>query len=136
MIQTALMTILLCLGNPSTNIDFDFHIQSTISVQNLSKNWKFKKYKFWMYSEAPSQKEKNDYIHLSSNMTFTSRSMGEYDIGKWRLDTKKKRIYLSKKNATGELIFIIDDLSDKQLVLIIDDPSDSDAQYLKIYFKN
>ncbi len=96
----------------------------------------FEKYKVFHFTEAPAPEEKNDYIHLKPDMTFSSISEGIYETGKWRLDVGKKRIYLSNKNKKGELVFIIDDLSPKQLVLIIDDPSDSDAQYLKIYFKN
>lgn len=109
---------------------------SKINVQNLSKKWELDYYKFYFFSEDPAEEEKNDYIHLKSDMTYSSISEGEYDAGKWRLDIAQKRIFLSNNNEEGELRLIIDDLSANQLVLIIDDPSDSYAQYLKIFFKN
>ena len=68
------------------------------------------KYKFWFYTESPSEKEKSDYINLKNDMTFSSVSEGDFDTGKWRLYSSKKRIYLSKKNEKRELIFIINQL--------------------------
>lgn len=116
------------------------HINATsestyITIQNLSKKWKLDKYKVSFFSEAPAENEKNDYIHLKSDLTFDSISEGEIEAGSWRLDAIKKRIHLSKNNEEGEIVFIIDKLKTKKLVLIIDDPSDSDAKHLKIHFK-
>jgi hypothetical protein len=108
---------------------------SNITVQNLSKKWKLEVYKVYFFSEAPAENEKNDYIYLKSDLTFDSVSEGKFEAGRWRLDAKRKRIYLSKKNEVGEIVFIIEELEPKKLVLVIDDPSDSDAQYLKIHFK-
>ncbi len=108
---------------------------SNITIQNLSKKWKLEVYKVYFFSEAPAENEKNDYIYLKSDLTFDSVSEGKFEAGNWRLNAKKKRIYLSKKNEAGEIVFIIDELETKKLVLVIDDPSDSDAQYLKIHFK-
>ncbi|MFT6335326.1 MAG: hypothetical protein ACI86M_001455 [Saprospiraceae bacterium] len=117
----------------------DYHITSSqgssITIQNLSKKWKLDKYKVSFFSEDPAQNEKDDYINLKSDLTFESISEGEFGVGSWRLNGKKKRIYLSKENEEGEIVFIIDKLRTKKLILIIDDPSDSDAQYLKIHFK-
>ena len=109
---------------------------TTLNVQNLSKKWIFEKYTVSWFTENPSEKEKNDYIHLSSNMTFSSISEGEYEKGSWKLNASKKRIFLSKKNEKGHLTFIVNELTKNKLVLVIDDPSDEDAQYLKIHFKN
>lgn len=126
--------ILLLAGSSYQSIS---NIEGTsITIQNLSKKWNLEKYKVSFFEEAPEEKEKNDYIHLKSDMTFSSISEGAFEIGTWRLDVKKKRIYLSEKGAEGELVFIINNLSSQKLVLIIDDPADSDAQYLKIHFKN
>lgn len=121
--------------SPSSNHFITTSRGGKITIQNLAKKWKLDKYKVSFFSEAPAENEKNDYIHLKSDMTFDSISEGVFEGGNWRLDAKKQRIYLSKKNETGELVFIIDELKPKKLVLIIDDPSDSDAQYLKIHFK-
>lgn len=109
---------------------------TTLNVQNLSKKWAFEKYMISWYSESPSEKEKKDYIQLSSNMTFTSISEGKYEKGNWKLNASKKRILLSSKNEKGYLTFIVDELTSNKLILVIDDPSDEDAQYLKIHFKN
>lgn len=105
-----------------------------ITIQSLSKKWTLSHYSVGWFTEEPSQKEKNDYIHLSSNMTFTSISEGVFEKGTWTL--KGKRIILSKNKEKESLTFIVEELTNKELVLIIDDPSDPDAKYLNIHFKN
>lgn len=107
-----------------------------ITIQNLSKHWKLDKYQYFIFSEAPAEKEKNDYLHFQSDRTFTSVTEGVFDAGQWRLDAPAKRIYLSQENEEGTLVLLISALSPHQLVLLIDDPLDSDAKHLKIYFKN
>lgn len=119
-----------------SSISFSTEAQSNgFTVQNLSKKWKLEKYKVFYFSEQPTEKEKNDYIHLKPDMTFSSISEGVYEEGSWQLDAKKSRIFLAKEKEEKELIFIVNDLSENELVLIIDDPNDEDAQYLKIHFK-
>ncbi|MFT5254238.1 MAG: hypothetical protein ACI87N_003305 [Flavobacteriales bacterium] len=120
---------------PTKNHTITTSTDANITVQNLSKKWRLDKYKVSFFSEAPAENEKDDYIYLKPDLTFDSISEGKFEAGRWRLDAKKKRIYLSKKNEAGEIVFIIDELKPEKLVLIIDDPSDSDAQYLKIHFK-
>ena len=107
---------------------------NAITIQNLSKKWELSHYSVGWFTEEPSQKEKDDYIHLSSNMTFTSISEGVFEKGSWIL--KGNRIILSNNNEKDSLTFIVEDLTKKELVLIIDDPSDPDAKYLNIRFKN
>ncbi|MEM1324262.1 MAG: hypothetical protein AAGG75_28645 [Bacteroidota bacterium] len=120
----------------TSGLFFIHHNQDTISVTSLSKKWTLSEYKYLTFSQAPSKKERNDYLHLQSDMTFSAVTEGVKEWGKWRLDAKKKRIYLSQEGQAGELIMIIDDLSPKQLVLIIDDPSDEDTKHLKICYKS
>ncbi|MFK7905112.1 MAG: hypothetical protein AB8B69_08305 [Chitinophagales bacterium] len=113
------------------------YAQSTgLNTQNLSKKWKLDKYTYSIFSENPSEKEKNDYLHLKSDMTFDDVSEGEKDSGQWRLNIPEKRIYLSKNGEEGELVLIIDGLFENQLILIIEDPSDEDADNFKIHFKS
>tara|TARA_B110000285_G_C14967475_1_gene534813 strand:- start:214 stop:636 length:423 start_codon:yes stop_codon:yes gene_type:complete len=132
---TLLLLVASVQFHPTKNYLITTSQGSNLTIQNLSKKWKLDKYKVSFFSEAPAENEKNDYIYLKSDLTFDSISEGEFEAGRWRLDAKKKRIYLSKKNEVGEIVFIIDEIEPKKLVLIIDDPSDSDAQYLKIHFK-
>ena len=134
LIKIILLSMFVTVGLHQLDVFQTRNINNSITIQNLSKKWQLEKYKVFFYQEAPAENEKNDYIHLNDNMTFTSVSEGVFDEGNWRLDVAKKRLYLSKQKEEGELVLIIDDLKEKQLVLIIDDPSDSDAQYLKIYF--
>lgn len=109
-------------------------VDTEISIENLSKKWILTEYSVGWFSEKPSKKEQNDYIHLSSNMTFNSISEGVFEKGTWRL--KGNRIILSKNNEKKPLTFIVKEITNKELTLIIDDPSDSDAKYLNIHFKN
>lgn len=132
-------TLFLFLTNniiSSSTVEEKRVYNNIITIQNLSKKWNLNKYKYSIFSEAPSDVEKNDFIHLKSDMTFDSVSEGELESGQWRLAVEKKRIYLSRKGEEGELVFIINELSSNQLVLIIDDPSDEGAKNLKIYFKS
>lgn len=105
-----------------------------INIQNLSKKWQLSHYSVGWFTEDPSQKEKNDYIHLSSNMNFTSISEGIFEKGTWTL--KGNRIILSKNNEKDSLTLIVKALTNNELTLIIDDPSDADTKYLNIHFKN
>ena len=107
-----------------------------LNIKNLSKKWKLEKYSVGIFSEDPSEKEKNDYIYLSSDMTFTSISEGNFEKGTWALKAKDKRIVLSKSTEKKSLILIVDKLTSHELTLIIDDPSDKEAKYLNIHFKN
>ncbi len=128
---TLVFSYLFLLGftNPKT-------VNTELNITNLSKKWNLDKYSIGWYSEAPSKKEKNDYIKLNTDMTFTSISEGIFEGGKWQLKPAKKQLILSKKNEKDNLKFFIEKLSENELILIIDDVSDPEAKYLNIHFKN
>jgi len=107
-----------------------------ITVEKLSKKWQLSNYKYLIFSEEPSEKEKNDFLHFSSDMTYTSISEGVFEKGEWTLDKEQKKMHLNAMEKDGVLTFFIDKLSSNQLVLIIDDPTDKEAKNLKIIFKN
>lgn len=123
------LSIMSFKGNINTN-DLE------LNIKNLSKKWKLDKYSIGLFSEKPSRKEQNDYIELSSNMTFTSVSEGVFERGTWQLEKVEKKIILSKKEDKENLIFIIKNLTESELAIVINDSSDSDAKYLNIHFKN
>lgn len=133
-----LITIMLVLIGGTTNqtaMEEKAVKAASLTIQNLSKKWQLDKYKYLLFSEAPSEQEQDDYIHLKSDLTFESVSEGIKESGNWRLDAAKERIYLTQNGDSQALVFIVDNLSTKKLVLIIDDTSDADAKHLKIYFK-
>lgn len=107
-----------------------------ITIQTLSKKWKLDKYSVYGFSESPENREKNDYIFLKSDLTFELLDEGEKEVGTWRLNKERKRIFLSKKDEDGELILIIDQLENDELILIIDNPTDTDLKDVKIHYKN
>lgn len=107
-----------------------------LNIGNLSKKWNLDKYTVSWYSESPSEQEKNDYIKLNTDMTFTSVSEGVFERGKWQLQAVNRQLILYKDNEKGVLKLIIKKLSKKELVLILDEPSDPEAKYLNIHFKN
>ena len=59
-------------------MSFSSAVDTEISIENLSKKWLLTEYSVGWFSEKPSKKEQNDYIHLSSNMTFNSISEGVF----------------------------------------------------------
>lgn len=130
--------ILLLVGGANVEKIKDYRAISdgSLTVNNLSKKWKLDKYRYFIFSEKPAENERDDFIHLKSDMTFDSVSEGIREDGKWRLNASRKRIYLSKEGKAEEFVFIVESLSSDELILIIDDPSDGDAKNLKIYFKN
>ena len=133
----ALFFVLVSSNTETSSVErMERSSNSPITVQRLAKKWNLEKYKYLIFSEAPAEKERNDYLHLKANMTFSSISEGEMETGKWKLDTLRKRIFLAKAGESEEMVLIIDHLSSHQLVLIIDDPSDEEAKNLKIFFKN
>ncbi|SHJ10223.1 lipocalin family protein [Aquimarina spongiae] len=107
-----------------------------LNVSNLSKNWQLTKYSVGWFSEEPSDKEKNDYLKLKSDMTFTSVSEGIFEKGTWQLQKEHKRITLSKKGDKAVLVFSIKKIKTNELVVIIDNDSEPDAKYLNIHFEN
>lgn len=135
LLKTTAITLLLIGSFAFTITSQESTSRSTITVKNFSKKWKLEQYSYYGYGEKPSSKDKNDYIHFKSNMTFTSVSEGKLESGKWRLDTAKKRVYLSEKGKQGEWELIISTLSSTQLVFSINDPSDSDSKNLKFHYK-
>lgn len=136
LIKIVSMVLLFAGSIPQITTNIEEVKAIPITVQNLSKKWKLDKYKYSIFAEAPSEKEKKDYIFFKPDLTFNSVSEGLNESGNWRLDAKKRRIYLSQEGGEGELILIVDDLSSDRLVLIIDDPSDSEIKNLKIFYKN
>lgn len=109
---------------------------NAITVENLSKKWILVKYKYLIFSENPSEKEKDDFLHFSSDMTYTSISEREFDEGEWTLDVEHNKIHLTAYDEEGVLTFLIDKITSNQLVLIIDDPTDVEAKNLKIIFES
>ena len=110
--------------------------KNPITVENLSHKWKLVKYTYMVFSEDPSENEKEDYILLHKDMTFESISEGVFDRGIWKLAKEEKKIYLSSEKEEGALIFIIHSLDKDKLIVKIDDPRDPDAKNLKIHFSN
>ena len=104
-----------------------------VTVRNLAQRWKLEKYTFLLFTELPPPEEVNDYLHLETDMTFSSLSGGEYDAGTWRLDTSKKRLYLSNEREEEELILNVDELSPEKLVVILEDSLDDNSRFLKIH---
>lgn len=74
-------------------------------IKNLSKNWVFQKNTLSGFTESQSEKEINDFLNLSLNMTFTSFSEGKHESGDWEFNEKK--IVLSKKNEEQNLYLIV-----------------------------
>ena len=135
-LKIASVLILINWGAMDQNKDAEKVIDQSISIQNLSKKWKLDKYQYEEYTETPSDLEKNDFLHLKSDLTFSSITEGNVENGQWRLDVKEKRIFLFQKGVEGEMALIIHDLSVQQLVMSIDDPTDEETRKLKIYYKN
>lgn len=131
-ITITLFAVLAAVGLSSMTYGPDIP-KSDISVQSLSKKWKLEEYNYYGYTETPSKKERNDFIELKSDMTYSCISEGVFGGGIWKLDVKTKRISLMEGDE--EMRFFIDDLSDNQLTLILDDPSEKEAKNLKIVFK-
>ena len=135
-LKIASVLILINWGAMDQNKNAEKVIDQSISIQNLSKKWKLDKYQYEEYTETPSDLEKNDFLHLKSDLTFSSITEGNVENGQWRLDVKEKRIFLFQKGVEGEMALIIHDLSVQQLVMSIDDPTDEETRKLKIYYKN
>jgi len=89
-----------------------------------------------IFSEQPSELEKDDFLHFSSDMTYTSISEGEYGKGNWTLNVNEKKISLTSPGEEGALTFIINKLTTNKLILIIDDPTDEEAKKLKMIFES
>lgn len=127
---TQKLLIFICLL-----ISLQSYGQSESFIDKISQKWILDHYKYLIFSEDPSDKEKGDYIHLNKDMTFSSISEGVYDKGQWSINADQDKLILTSNNEEGQLLLIIDELSNSKLVLKLDDPTDADAKRLKIIFK-
>lgn len=107
----------------------------TVNINNLSKKWILDKYTFMAFGKKPSEKEKDDYLSLNPDSTYTSISEGIYDSGEWKLNIDNQCILLYNDNQEV-LPFIVHKLTHHKLVVYIYDSEDKEAKYLKIHFKN
>ncbi len=54
----------------------------TLNKNTLCKKWYLQKYEVMWINYKPEEKEKNDYIHLKSDMTYTTIDGGVFSNGK------------------------------------------------------
>lgn len=102
----------------------------------LEQRWDLDHYSLFGFSYDPDDEERNDYIHLHADGSYSSISEGNYEEGRWSYTSAKKAIALSKRGEQGQLLLIIEKLSSERLVVHIEDPNDSDTKYLKIHFNS
>ncbi len=104
-----------------------------VTKSNLCKKWELEKYEILFIDYDIDPNEKNDYIHLKSNMTYESIDEGKYGTGTWSFINTKDECVLILKSKEGEVRLFIKELRKDHLVLVIDDTELID---LKIHFIN
>lgn len=127
--------LFMAIGLSSFTIKIELNPEPP-SVEALSKKWTLDKYVIEDYTEQPSTEEQGDFIQFYADMTFTSRTEGKTEGGKWKLDPKNKTLALYQEGVSGEYVFRIAALDASHLVLVIKDPSDKELENLKIHYKN
>lgn len=139
LISRLLTTLLLVVIMPLALLGEDRQeacLEDEVTVRDLSRKWKLDKYKVFLYSFDPEENEQDDYMHLHSDMTFTSISEGKYETGTWRLDPTARKIWMTDDQSGEKVALMIHELTKHMLIISIEDPSDDEAQYLKIHFKS
>ena len=91
----------------------------TLNKNMLCKKWYLEKYEIFWIDYEPEEKEKNDYIHLKSDMTYISIDEGEFSTGKWTYNAAKKHFILFDDKGEG-LKFIVDELKDSVMTVNVD----------------
>ena len=108
----------------------------TVNQEILCQKWHLSKYSYLLFSIAPEVIEQDDFLHLNEDSTFKSISEGVYEEGVWRLNQTKKSLHLFGSLESGELVFLIEKLTQDELVLVLDKPEEYDAEHFKIHFKS
>ena len=86
----------------------------TLNKNTLCKKWYLQKYKVMGIRYAPDDNEKNDYIHLKTNMTYSTIDDGEFSTGKWIYNASEKHFILYNNKKEG-LKFIVDELENDEM---------------------
>ncbi len=118
----------------TTAILFFFYADGFSQILNkktLCKKWYLEKYEVMWIDYEPQANEKNDFIHLKTNMTYTSVDEGKLTTGKWAYNQTEKYFILYDEKGEG-LRFFVDELKDDKMILVVD-IDEMDGIY--IYFK-
>ncbi len=106
----------------TTAILFFFYATGFSQILNkktLCKKWYLEKYEIMWIDYEPQANEKNDFIHLKTNMTYTSVDEGKMATGKWAYNQDEKYFILYDEKGE-ELRFFVDELKDDKMILIVD----------------
>ncbi|WP_103070539.1 lipocalin family protein [Aquimarina sediminis] len=90
-----------------------------IEKNNLLENWHLDHYKIGSKEYQPSKREKNDYLFLIKDMTFSSVSAGKKETGTWKLNINGGYIVMTDNNGEKVKAYIIT-LTSKTLILKYD----------------
>ena len=90
-----------------------------LNKKTLCKKWYLEKYEVMWVDYEPKEKEKNDYIHLKSDMSYVSVEEGVKSSGKWTYNASKKHFTMFDKKGTG-LKINVDELKANKMILNIE----------------
>ncbi len=91
----------------------------TLNKETLCKKWHIEKYEFMWVDYEPDENEKNDYIHLKTDMTYISVDESVETTGKWTYNNDEK--FFTMYNQKGEgLKIIVEKISANKMVVNID----------------
>ena len=91
----------------------------TLNKNTLCKKWYLQKYEVMWIDYTPKEKEKNDYIHLKTDMTYTTIDEGTFSMGKWKYNASKKYFILYNNKDEG-LKFIVDELKKNTMIVNVE----------------
>ena len=101
------------------------------SRTGFCKKWYLEGYIYWGVTLSPDDIEKNDFIHLKTDNTFSSIDEGQFEKGTWKWNPKNKTIYLYNESSKEPLSLKLVELSNSLLIVILEDEEDS----IKVKFK-
>ncbi len=90
-----------------------------LNKQTLCKKWHLEKYEVMWIDYALEENEKNDYIHLKSDMTYISIDEGVNTTGNWTYNSEKNYFTMYDEKGGG-VRFFVDELETDKMVVNID----------------
>lgn len=127
--------LLTCLST-SSFLSIESLAAQKLDTEILCQKWYLEEYIYWVFTEAPDEVERNDYLQINHDFTYQSISEGVFEEGFWKLDQDKKSIHLNQEATSEELVFLIQTLTSNELIVNIHYPEDYEARHFKIHFKS
>lgn len=108
-----------------------FLLPYQVSASDFCKKWKLLGYVYLGMTFAPEDNQKDDFLNLKCDNSFTSIDEGKPGTGYWEYKSKEKILWLYDEQFKSGIPFVVKFIKGKKLILIItDEGKNLEMEYL------